>query len=60
MNYYVVETAKPNLYPYILYKHFACTLDMLVKKINYSKYIVHTIFTADSEAHCSQTIELLF
>lgn len=40
MNYYVVDTAKPNFYSYILYKHFACTLNMLVKNIDYSKYIL--------------------
>lgn len=40
MNYYEVETAKPKFYSYILYKHFTCTLNMLVKKINYSKYIL--------------------
>lgn len=40
MNYYVVDTAKPNFYSYTLYKHFACTLNMLVKEIDYCKYIL--------------------
>lgn len=40
MYYYVVDTAKPNFYSYILYIHFTCALNMLVKNIYYSKYIL--------------------